>query len=101
MYNPMGLYEHFRPAMRVIHQGGLYTRGYTPGITVKFSVVQSSNHYLIFRCLITVPLMFFFRVLDMLRFHKFTIGKAWVPEFGDPDNKEDFEYLIKYRRFWN
>jgi len=35
-------------------------------------------------------------VLDMLRFHKFTIGHAWVPEFGDPDKLDDFEFLIKY-----
>jgi len=35
-------------------------------------------------------------VLDMLRFHKFTIGGAWIPEFGDPSQPEDFPYIYAY-----
>lgn len=35
-------------------------------------------------------------VLDMLRFNKFTIGAAWVPEFGNPDDGDDFKFLYKY-----
>ncbi|XP_066930908.1 prolyl endopeptidase-like [Clytia hemisphaerica] len=34
-------------------------------------------------------------VCDMLKFHKFTIGHAWITDFGCADKKEDFEYLIK------
>jgi prolyl oligopeptidase len=32
-------------------------------------------------------------VMDMLRFHKFTIGWAWVPEFGSSDQAADFAHL--------
>uniref|UniRef100_A0A915LMN1 Prolyl endopeptidase n=1 Tax=Meloidogyne javanica TaxID=6303 RepID=A0A915LMN1_MELJA len=35
-------------------------------------------------------------VLDMLRFHKFTIGGAWISEFGSPDVAEDFDFIYKY-----
>jgi prolyl oligopeptidase len=35
-------------------------------------------------------------VLDMLRYHLFTIGWAWAVEYGRSDNAEQFNYLIKY-----
>ena len=35
-------------------------------------------------------------VLDMLRFHQFTIGWAWISEYGDPDNPDDFSTLLSY-----
>ena len=35
-------------------------------------------------------------VLDMLRFHKFTIGWAWTAEYGSPEDPEEFKALYAY-----
>ncbi len=40
-------------------------------------------------------------VLDMLRFHRMSVGKYWTTEYGDPDRKEDAEYLGKYSPYHN
>ena len=40
-------------------------------------------------------------VLDMLRYHKFTVGWGWAVEYGSSDKATDFNYLIKYSPLHN
>ncbi|KAK9205490.1 hypothetical protein WN943_015757 [Citrus x changshan-huyou] len=40
-------------------------------------------------------------VMDMLRLHKFTIGHAGFSEYGCPEKKEEFDWLIKYSPLHN
>lgn len=40
-------------------------------------------------------------VLDMLRYHLFTIGWGWAVEYGAANKEEDFKYLIQYSPLHN
>lgn len=40
-------------------------------------------------------------LLDMLRYHKLYIGSLWMPEYGDPDNHSDRDYLSRISPYHN
>jgi prolyl oligopeptidase len=40
-------------------------------------------------------------VIDMSRFHVFPAGKAWMYEYGNPDEPEDLEFMLAYSPLHN
>ncbi len=40
-------------------------------------------------------------VMDMLRFDKFTVGRFWIDDYGDPSKAEDFPLLYSYSPYHN
>ncbi len=40
-------------------------------------------------------------LLDMINYHKFSVGYIWKTEYGDPEKEEDFRFLISYSPYHN
>ncbi len=67
--------------------------GSNGGLLVGACLVQRPE---LFKC--AVPVV---GVLDMINFHKYGCGMDWMADYGNPDKKEDFEFLIKYSPYHN
>jgi len=39
--------------------------------------------------------------LDMIRYHKFSIARLWIPEFGSADDPEQFKFIYTYSPYHN
>ena len=40
-------------------------------------------------------------VADMLRYHLFTVGRFWIPEYGSADDPRQFQFLYRYSPYHN
>lgn len=68
--------------------------GSNGGLLVAASMIQKPQLFGAVVC--RVP------VIDMLRYHKFTVGRYWIPEYGNAEeNPEHFKFLYAYSPLHN
>lgn len=74
----------------------------------KLSIMGGSNGgLLVSACMVQRPDLFGavicrVPVIDMLRYHKFTIGRYWIPEYGNAEkNPEHFKFMFAYSPLHN
>ncbi|KAI8617652.1 prolyl endopeptidase [Chytriomyces sp. MP71] len=94
LFNKQNCYYDFQHAARFLVKNH-YTIPRLLAITGR-----SNGGLLVGACLNQTPELFALGIADvgvhdLLRFHKFTIGAAWVSDFGSPDVKEEFENILK------
>lgn len=68
---------------------------------------RSNGGLLVSACMTQRPELFgavvcWVPVIDMLRYHKFTVGRYWIPEYGNAEeNPEHFKFMYAYSPLHN
>jgi prolyl oligopeptidase len=98
--NKQNVFDDFYAAAEYLIKEG-YTKparmvamgGSNGGLLVGAAATQRPDLFKAIVC--QVPL------LDMVRYHKFRIARYWIPEYGDPDKADDFNWLLRYSPYHN
>jgi prolyl oligopeptidase len=100
LFNKQNVFDDFAYAAKFLHKNKIGSSrttaiqgGSNGGLLVAAALLQNPELYKV-----AIPQV---GVLDMLRFHKFTIGWAWESDYGSPDKKEEFENLLSYSPLHN
>ena len=98
--NKQNVFDDFAYAAKFLHSENIGSAGTTAiqggsngGLLVAATMLQNPNLFKV-----AIPQV---GVLDMLRFHKFTIGWAWESDYGSPDDKDGFENLLAFSPLHN
>ena len=100
LFNKQNVFDDFAFAAKFLHSKEIGSPGTTAiqggsngGLLVAATMLQNPNLFKV-----AIPQV---GVLDMLRFHKFTIGWAWESDYGSPDDKDGFENLLAFSPLHN
>ena len=92
LHNKQNVFDDFCSAARWLH-----TSGWSKPSRIAING-GSNGGLLVGACITQHPELFGAAipevgVLDLLRFHQFTIGRAWIGDYGNPDDAEAFAWL--------